>query len=241
MEAELLESFYYLTELRVCKLARNRGRNNGEHFVFRVVLALLYNINNVEHIRLVRYRTEWALVDACAAGYALVVVYRRRLVLVHADSLYLARHLAGALAVYNRGVGADSGARAALLAFRLVDMRNVLAVKRECAEAADILTAVGEASAAGVGDFVSAHGTLVAGDVDNLYNVRVAADSYLDSLAEYRSFFVDTAAHGRRVAGDDGFRYLEKIFKQRVVPCKPRDLAQDFIFKILYLSVEFSH
>ena len=120
-------------------------------------------------------------------------------------------------------------------------MRNMLAVKGECAEAADILTTMGEASAAGVGDLVSAHGTLVAGDVDNLYNVRVAADSYLDSLAEYCSFFVDTAAHGRRVAGDDGFRYLEKIFKQRVIPCKPRDLAQDFIFKILYLSVEFSH
>ena len=120
-------------------------------------------------------------------------------------------------------------------------MRNVLAVKRECAEAADILTAVGEASAAGVGDFVSAHGTLVAGDVDNLYNVRVAADSYLDSLAEYRSFLVNAAAHGRRVAGDDGLRYLEKIFKQGVVPCKPCNLAQDFIFKVLYLSVEFSH
>ena len=120
-------------------------------------------------------------------------------------------------------------------------MRNMLAVKGECAEAADILTTMGEASAAGVGDLVSAHGTLVAGDVDNLYNVRVAADSYLDSLAEYCSFFVDTAAHGRRVAGDDGFRYLEKIFKQRVIPCKPRDLAQNFIFKILYLSVEFSH
>ena len=62
-------------------------------------------------------------------------------------------------------------------------MRNMLAVKGECAEAADILTTMGEASAAGVGDLVSAHGTLVAGDVDNLYNVRVAADSYLDSLA----------------------------------------------------------
>ena len=117
----------------------------------------------------------------------------------------------------------------------------MLAVKGERAEAADILTAVGEASAAGVGDLVSAHRALVTGDVDNFYNIRVAADSYLDSLAEYCSFFVDAAAHGRRVAGNDCFRYLEKIFKQRVVPCKPRDLAQDFIFKILYLSVEFSH
>ena len=117
----------------------------------------------------------------------------------------------------------------------------MLAVKGECAEAADILTAMGEASAAGVGDLISAHGTLIAGDVDNFYNVRVAADSYLDSLAEYCSFFVDTAAHCRRVAWNNSFRYFEKIFKQRTVPSKPRDFAQDFIFKILYLSVEFSH
>ena len=117
----------------------------------------------------------------------------------------------------------------------------MIAVKGERAETADVLAAVRKAAAAGIGDLVAAHGALVAGDVDNLNGVRRAADSYLDPLVEYRSFLVNAAAHGRRVAGNDGLRYLEKILEQGVVPCKSCNLAQDFIFKVLYLSVEFSH
>ncbi len=121
-------------------------------------------------------------------------------------------------------------------------MCNVLAVKRECAEAADILTAVGEASAAGVGDFVSAHGTFVAGDVDNLDKLGLTLSppmAIFHTLAENCTFFVNTAAHGRYVLPGTMVFGISKDFQKRVIPCKPRDLAQDFIFKILYLSVEF--
>ncbi len=64
---------------------------------------------------------------------------------------------------------------AAFLTFRLVDVRDVILVEGKRAEAADVLAAVCEAAAAGVGHFVTAHRALVACDLDDLDNIGIVA------------------------------------------------------------------
>ena len=119
VEAEHLESRNDLTELSVCKLARNRGSNHGVNPVISatgIALALFKNIDYVDHIGLVHNSAERALIYTRPALYALGIIYRSRLFLVHRDSLDLARVLAGALAAYYRGIRANLRARSAFLA-----------------------------------------------------------------------------------------------------------------------------
>ena len=65
-------------------------------------------------------------------------------------------------------------------------MRLLLAVKGDSPPAADILTAVSQAAAAGLGYLVAAHRTFVTGYLDNLNNIGVflvSAHSYFNALA----------------------------------------------------------
>ena len=92
----------------------------------------------------------------------------------------------------------------------------MILVERDSAEAADILTPVSQASAAGVSDFVAADGTFVAGNVNYLDHVGillVPAHSNLDALGKYRTLLINTAAHGRGVSGDYYFGNVQKIVK----------------------------
>src|SRR5699024_10186206 len=131
--------------------------------------ALLQEIHRVENERLVDDRAERALVDAGAAGDALLVVDMRCAMVfaAHADRLDLAGALARALLVHNRAVRADLCALAAFHALRLVDVRSLVLVERDGAAAADVLTAVREAAAAGFRNDVAADRALVAGDLDD--------------------------------------------------------------------------
>ena len=202
------------------------------------------HLDNVYDEGFIRDRAEGALINAGTATDALVVVDKCRLLLVHRDSLDLAGVLTGAGALYDRGIGADLRAGTALDALRLVDMRNVILVEGERALLADVLATVRKTSAAGVCHLVSADGTLVARDLDNLDDVgilSVAADRKLDSLAEDRTLLINTAAHGRLVSGNDRLRNVDAILEQSVVPGKARYLAQDLIFQMLYFCIEFTH
>ena len=106
MEAELFQSAYNLPELGICKLARNRRGNDCEHLIFRVVLALLYDVDRIEDKGLVGYRAEGTLINAGSAAYALGIVDRRRLVLVHVYGFDFAGVLARAPSAYNRRIRA---------------------------------------------------------------------------------------------------------------------------------------
>ena len=65
------------------ELARDRRSDHGVDFVFCVILALLDDVDNIENIGFISYCAERALVNAGAAGNALVIIYLSRLVLVH--------------------------------------------------------------------------------------------------------------------------------------------------------------
>ena len=124
----------------------------------------------------------------------------------------------------------------------LINMRDVLIVKGYRAEAADILAPVCETSAAGVGHLISADRTFVAryfNDLDNIRVVAVSAHSDLYPLGKYGALLINAASHGRRIARDDDIRDIEHILQQRIVPCLSCHLAEDLIFKVLYLCIEF--
>ena len=122
-------------------------------------------------------------------------------------------------------------------------MRFLVLVKGQRVEFANILAAVGKAAAAGFRDFIAADGTFIAGNFNNLNHVRiraVAPDSCLDALRNYCAILVYAAARRRLVIGNDSFRNIVNILKQRSVPCFARNLAQNLIFCVLYLGIELS-
>ena len=248
VEAELLHTGYNLTELSVGELAGDGGSNDSVNSVAAsagiITLALLEDIDGVEDKRLIHNSTEGTLVNASAALDTLIVVYRRSLLLIHRDSLYLASILTGTLAADDSGEGANLCTGAALTALGLIDMSHVIVVEADSAEFANVLTTVGKTSAAGVGNLVASYGTLVASDLNNLDNVGVVlvtAHSNLYSLAEYRSLLVYAATHSRLVAGNDHLGNIHNVFKKSVFPGKTCYFSENFIFQMLNFSVKFAH
>lgn len=122
-------------------------------------------------------------------------------------------------------------------------MRDMVVVKRYRAALADILTAVCQTPAAGIGNLESGGGAFIAGNVDNLNNIAAcsfAADRNMDPFAQYCALLINTAAHCRRFSGNDLFGYFRDIFGQSAVPCASGNFTQDLVFKVLYLGIEFS-
>ena len=113
------------------------------------------------------------------------------------------------------------------------------------AEAADVLASVCEAAAAGVGHLVTAHRALVAGDLDDLNHIGIVACRRplrsSSRSAKDRALLVYAAAHRRSVSRHDRRRYIKQVIEQCVVPRQLCDLAQDLVFQMLYLGIEFSH
>lgn len=207
-------------------------------------MAALQHIYNIQNKRFIADGTERTCIYACAARNALVIIYASLLVLAHIDSLDLAGGFAGALIVMNGTVGADLGAGTALLTLCLVDMCDMIFIKRDCTETAYILTTVSKATAAGICNLVAAHRTFVTGDINNLYNIRIfliSAHGKFYALIYYRSFLIDAATHGRNLAGHDCHRDIKQIILQGICPCLLCYLAQDFILKVLYFCIKFSH
>ena len=151
-------------------MADDGRRNDGIHFVFRVVLRFLQDVNDVEDERLVGDGTEGAFIDAGTARDALFVVDFGLLVLVDGDGLHLATHHAWAVLQDDGGVGAGLGAFATLDAFVLIN-GGVVVHNGDGVFRANLLAAVHHASATGGGHIDSIDGALVAGRVDNLSDV----------------------------------------------------------------------
>ena len=209
-------------------------------------MAALDEVDSIENEGLIDDCAERALVDTGTAGDALFVINMRCAMLfaAHADGLNLAGLFARTLLVDDGAVRAYLGAGAALLALALVDVRHMVGVKGERAEAAHILAPVRKASAARRRDLVTADRAFVAGDINDLNHVGVvliAAHGYLDALGQDRALLVYTAAHGRDLARDDGLGNVDRAFRQTVCPCFPRDFPQDLIFQMLYLCIKLSH
>ncbi len=243
VEAQLLKAGDDLTQLGIGELAGNGGRHDGVNLIAGLG-RFLEQLDRVQYERFVHDRAEGALIDARAAGDALFIEDRGRLVLVHCDGLDLAGVLTGTLAAHDGRIGADLGAHAALHALRLVDVRHMVLVEIERLFLTHIVAAVRQTAAAGLGDFIAAHGTFVAGDVDDLDDVGivlVAAHRQLDALAHDGALLIDTAAHRRFFSGHDDLRNVEQIFRQRAIPRLTGHLPQNLIFEMLNLCVELMH
>ena len=108
-EAEALDTGDHLTKFCVAELARDRRRDNGVHLVVLVVAALFQKLHGVENEGFIDDCAERALVNAGAAGNALLIVDVCCAVLLtaHADRLDLAGALARALLVHDRAVRTD--------------------------------------------------------------------------------------------------------------------------------------
>ena len=99
-------------------------------------------------------------------------------------------------------------------------------------------------SSASVRDFISANGALIAGNINNLDNVRiilVSAHRKVYALLENGSFLINAATHCRSFSRNDYFRDIVKVFVQSVFPCLSGNLSQNLVFQMLYLCVKFSH
>ena len=247
VEAEHLHTRDNLSKLRIGELAGDRGSNDGINLVVAltgITLALFEDVDCIYDIGLIHNRAEGTLIYTGTALDTLAVINGSRLLLVHRDCLYLAGVLAGTLTAYDCGVGADLRAGAALLTLRLIDMCNMVFIKADGTELTNILATVCKTAAAGVGNLVSADGTLVAGDVNNLDDigvVLVAAHCDLYSLTENSTLLIYAATHCGLLAGCELFGNIHHILKQLVLPCKSCDLTQNLILQMLYFCVKFTH
>ena len=103
MEAQIFKTGYYLTQLCICKLAGDRGGNDGVNAVF-LALQQIYNACDVGFVG---DSAEGTLIYAGTAGGALVVVDLCASVLVYGDRLDLAGVLAGTGTVYDSRKGTN--------------------------------------------------------------------------------------------------------------------------------------
>ena len=243
-EAESFDTSNYLSELGIGELTGNRRSNYSISLIFRIADTALNHIDYLQNIRLIGYRAEGTLIYARSAGYTFIVVYMRRLGLVHTYCLDLAGALAGTNIIVYRAVRANLGAHTALDAFALVNVRYVIVVEGDSSALAHVLATVSKTAAARACYLVTAHRTLVAGYIYNLNDVlvaRVTAHSDFYTLAENGAFLINAAAHSRLSAGNNGFRDVEGSLGKSARPSLARDLAQNLIFEILYLCIKLFH
>ena len=122
------------------------------------------------------------MVHTSTALNTLVVINSGGIRLVDRNSLDLTCLLAGALVIHYCGEGADLGALSAFNAFGLIDMSNVILVKRDSSALTHVLTAVSKTSSAGICYFISCRRTFITGNIDNLNDVGVVLISAHDHL-----------------------------------------------------------
>ena len=245
IEAEALDAGDDLAELCIAELAGDRRCYDRVNLVVLILVAALDKVDSIENEGLIDDCAERALVDTGAAGDALFVINMRcaMLLAAHADGLNLAGLFARTLLVDDGAVRAYLCALAALYAFRLIDVRLLLLIKRDGAAAAYVLAAVCKTTAAGLCDDMTADRAFVAGNLDDFDDVRVflvAAHSELDALLNDGALFVDAAAH-RRFFFDDQLRNLIVCGVEVILKTVTCDLAQDLILQILDFRIKLSH
>ena len=108
----------------------------------------------------------------------------------------------------------------------------MVVVKGNRAALAGILATVRQTATAGIRDLISGGRALIAGDVDHLDHillVRTASHGDFNTLGKDCSFFIYTAPHGGRFAGNDDLGNVQNIFQQSVIPCLSCHLTQYLI------------
>ena len=141
-------------------------------------------------------------------------------------------------------VGADLCTGTALLAFGLVDVCHVVLIERNRAEPAGILAPVCQTSAAGIGHLVAAHRAFVAGNIDDLNDIRIApvsAHCDFHTLGKNGALLIDTAPHGRNFPRHNGLRNIDCGLCQASCPCLPRHFSEHLVFQMLNLCIKFPH
>lgn len=199
VETEFADTRDDLLYFGVFELADDRGRDDRVHVVFSVVFGFFQNVDGLHDHGFIDDGAEGALIDARAAGNALVVVDARLFVFVHVDRLDLARSDARPLLRDDGAVRARLRAFPAFDALALVDDRlsvdDLNGVLR-----ASLLTAVYDTAAAGRRDEHAPDGTFVAGDVDDFHHVGIvfiAAERQFDTFLHDGALLIDTTAHFR--------------------------------------------
>ena len=184
------------------------------------------------------------MIYACAAGNAFFIVNGSRFILIHADCLNLAGIFTGANAIDNRGIRANPRTRSAFAAFGFINMRHMVVVKFKRAEPANVLAAMCQAPTAGIRHLIAAHRAFITCDIDDLNHIRVlfmASHCELHALCKDSALFIDAAAHSRLFTGNNHFRNVRQVLRERIVPCLSGDLAQNFIFQMLHFCIKFAH
>ena len=123
-------------------------------------------------------------------------------------------------------------------------MRFLFFVEPNRIARANVLAAMGDASPAGIRDYVAADRTFITGNIDDLDDIGVVfvtAHRELDTLRQDRPFFIYATAHGRFRAGRDLFGNITDAVKQTVLKRRTRNLAQNFVFDQLNFGVKFVH
>lgn len=99
-----------------------------------------------------------------------------------------------------------------------------------------------DAASARGGDENAVNRALVAGNVDDLDDVRiilVAAERELNTLLKYRAFLVDAATHARLGTGDDFLGNIGVNARHIAVVGAFDYLFEYFVFQFLYFCVEY--
>ena len=194
VEAEALDTGYDLTELRIGKLAGDRGSDDSVYLVFGILFALQNHIDNVKDIGLIGDRAERALIYASTAGNALIVVDLCIFVFgMLCDRADLACTFARTLEVLDRAVRTNLSTHTAVYALGFVNVSNVVFVKGDRALLTYVFATVSKTATAYVSYLVTADRTFVASSGDNLDDVgvgAVAAHGELHAVVNDRSFLV---------------------------------------------------
>lgn len=123
-------------------------------------------------------------------------------------------------------------------------MRHMLAVKRDCAELAHVLATMHKTASACARDFIAAHRTLVASNIDDFDDVGVilvSAHGKFDALCKYCAFLIHATAHCGDFPGNDAFGDVYRIGVESVLPCFFCDFSQNLVFEVLNFCIEYSH
>ena len=118
-------------------------------------------------------------------------------------------------------------------------------IKRNRTALTNIFTTMRQTSTAEIRNHMSRFRTFITGDIDDLDDLigifGNAIDSDLNTLGQNGALLINTAAHCRFLAGNELCGNVHNVLEKLIIPCKTGYLAQYFIFKVLDLSIEFTH
>ena len=241
-EAQSLQSGHHLAIFGGGELPGDGGGDDGVGLI-APVLAAPQHLDGVHDPGLVLNGPEGALIDAVAAGDALVDVDGRLLVRAHGNGPGGAALFAGALGLDDGAVLAGVDAAAAGDALVVVDVGPVVH-DGDGVLGAGVDAAGGQTTPAGGTHGDLGDGALVTGDGQHLHHAGVglvAAHGQLHPAVDDGPLLIDAAAQAGPGAGDDLFGDIQNSGLGAVFPSQAGDLRQDRSFQLLDLCLKITH